>query len=244
MATFREIVYMALDLMKEHSDDAYYTEEHILFLAQKARAFLLEKKYKGSRNAPFQAMSEENRQTVCLDLEPATGLTGGCAGGWLKSTAKVPAVLCSTSLDVHPVSDVLPTHLSYIPVERMPYVGHNRWLKGIIYCARSSDGYLYLHSVNRQFMFLEKVTARGVFANPEEAAGIACDESGNAACTDVLDTVFPLEESLVTSCIELIVNELSGSRYAPEDKQNNAKDDLGEARVTRAAPEKSDDKES
>ena len=45
MSTYREIVYMVLDELKEHSDDAYYTEDHIIFLATNWRAALLEKKY-------------------------------------------------------------------------------------------------------------------------------------------------------------------------------------------------------
>ena len=85
MATFKEIVYMCLDILKERSDDAYYTEEHIIFLAKKMRALLLSRKYKGSRNGTFSAMSEENLQRVCLQLE-ATALASGCGGTWLKST--------------------------------------------------------------------------------------------------------------------------------------------------------------
>lgn len=230
MATFREIVYMTLDLLKEHSDDAYYTEEHIIFLAQKMRALVLEKKYKGARNTAFQVVSSENKQEICLDLEPATGLGTGCAGGWLKTKQGVPATLFDHA-DVYAVGDMFSTNITYIPMERMPYVGHNRWLKGIIYCARSVSGNLYLHSVNQQFMFLEKVKVKGVFADPEKAAALACSTDGTISCTDILDQQFPLEEALVVPCIELIVQELLGSRYAPEDKINNAKDDLGEASV-------------
>ena len=39
--TVKEIVYMILDEVKKQSDDAYYTEEHIIFLASKYGAFLL-----------------------------------------------------------------------------------------------------------------------------------------------------------------------------------------------------------
>ena len=240
MATFREIVYMTLDLLKEHSDDAYYTEEHILFLAQKMRAVILGKKYKGAKQSAFQPMASGNTQEICLSVEPATDLTGACSGGWLKTTQTIPALLFD-DVDVYPISDVLSTNLTYIPIERMPYVGHNRWLTGIVYCARSESGYLYLHSVNRQFMFLEKVKVKGVFADPEAAASLACTESGDASCIDVLDRTVPLEDALVVPCIELIVQELLGSRYAPEDKSNDAKDNLGEANVTPSRTPKSDE---
>ena len=39
--TYREIVYMILDEIKSVSDDAFFTEDHVIFLAGKIRAFLL-----------------------------------------------------------------------------------------------------------------------------------------------------------------------------------------------------------
>lgn len=41
MKTWREIIYMILDLLKQSSDDSYYTEEHVLFLASKMRSAIL-----------------------------------------------------------------------------------------------------------------------------------------------------------------------------------------------------------
>lgn len=243
MATFGEIAYMVLDLLKERSDDAYYTEEHVIFLASKMRALLLERKYRGSRNSSFIPVSDENKQTVCLDLEPATELSGNCTGGWLQSVQKVPDVISGTQMNVYPVSQMLNELVTFIAPERMPYVGHNRWLKGIIYCAKSADGRLYLHSSNPQFIYLEKVKADGVFSNPEKAAELSCDANGDALTCDVLDQTFPLEEALIPSCIELVVQELSGSRYAPEDKKNDAKDNLAEAMVTPQKQNKPAEKE-
>ena len=232
MATFREMAYMVLDLLKERSDDAYYTEEHALFLVSKMRAVLLDKKYRGARNTAFSAMSAENMQTLCLDLEPSSGFTG-CDGKWLKSTAAIPHIITDISPAVHTVNDLLPSAVTFVTPERMPYVGNNRWLRNIIYCSRSTDGHLYLHSVNPQFMHLEKVIINGIFADPEEAAKLAC-EKADGSC-DILDERFPLEESLISQCIELAVQEISGSRYVPEDKNNDGKDGLGEVETAIAA---------
>ena len=233
MATFGEIVYMVLDLLKEHADDAYYTEEHIIFLASKMRALLLERKYKVSRNSVFQYVSEENIQHVCLELQPTDLLPGGCAGLWLRSTEKIPSTLGISEPKVSVVSDMLNTVVTFIPPERMPYVGYNKWLKYIVYASKSKDGYLYLTGSNPQFTMLRSVQMQGVFSNPEEAAKLSCESGDEAAC-DILSAEFPLEESLIPSCIEMVVQELIGSRYAPEDKENDAKDGLGEMAVTNA----------
>lgn len=232
MATYREAIYMVLDLLKERSDDAYYTEEHVLFNLMNIRASLLEKKYKGARNQAFQSLSSENYQQVCLNLEPAYNLTGMCAGAWLKSRETVPDFIAEFPVYVYTVGDVVETMVTYIPEERMPYVGYNKWLKNIIYCTRSSDGHLYFRSENPHFIYLEKAKARGIFTAPNEVEKYACE--GKTVC-DFMDMRFPLEDSLLPTCIEYVYQLLSGARYAPEDKKNDAKDNLGEANVVQPA---------
>lgn len=226
MATFGEIVYMVLDLMKERADDAYYTEEHVIFLASKMRALLLERKYKSTRNSTFQQMSEENFQQICLDLEPAEILPDGCAGLWLTSVQQIPDTLGTSEPKLFIGGDMLQSIVSYIPMERMPYVGYNKWLQHIVYASKSQDNHLYLKGRNPQFMYLKKAKMEAIFSDPIKAAELSCDSSEAGKC-DVLSVEFPLEQALVPSCIELVAQELLGSRYAPEDKTNDAKDDLG-----------------
>lgn len=234
MATFEQIIYMVLDILKEHSDDAYYTEEHILFLAKKMRALLLERKYKNRRNGTFTEMSGENEQQLCIELEPAAMLPFGCSGNWLRSKKEIPELISGSNASVFTVNDLLQSQVTFIPAERMPYVGYNKWLRNIIYAARSSDNHLYLSGNNSQFMFLDKVGMNGVFADPEEAAKLSPENCDGTGGCDIMKQDFPLEDSLVPSCIELVVQELIGSRFAPEDKRNNAKDDFNEAGVTQS----------
>jgi len=232
MATFREMTYMVLDILKEHSDDAYYTGEHVMFLLSRMRAFLLDRKYRPQRFLPSPVMSRENMQTVCLSLEAAEDINGGCDGGWLRSVERIPELAFEDYVEVHTVNDMIPANVTFVPYSRMKYVGHNRWLRNIIYCARSKDGHLYLHGGNPQFMFLDGIMATGVFASPEEAALLSCGKDG-VQC-DMLDMEFPLESALVPECLELVAKELLGSKYAPEDKENDARDNLGDIGVQQA----------
>ena len=232
MATFGEIIYSVLDLLKERSDDAYYTEEHIMFLASKMRALLLERKYKNSNRMMFQEVSDENIQEICLDLEPTEMLPDGCAGIWLRSKQKVPSTLSIYNPRLSVVSDLMFTGVTFIAPERMPYVGHNKWLKNIIYASRSNDGHIYLNGVNPQFVYLKEAKYTAVFTDPEEAGKYSCENNEDGDNCNILEKKFPLEEALIPSCIELVLQELTGSRYAPEDKNNNAKDDFSDAAVT------------
>ncbi len=218
---------MVLDFLKERSDDAYYTEEHIIFLASKIRSMLIERKYKASRNTPFSTMSDENKQRICLNLVPAIELYDSCTGDWLKTAQKVPDLMPGTDADAYAISDMIHSHITFIPKERMPFVGYNKWLHNVIYCSRSDDGYIYARSNNSQFMYIEKIVLNGVFSSPDKAAKLECNQDGETMQCDILDHRFPLEDSLIPQCIEMIVNTLTNSKYAPEDKVNNAKDDFG-----------------
>jgi len=233
MATFGQVVYSVLDLLKERVDDAYYTEEHVIFLASKMRALLIDRKYRNSRNQTFSPMSDENLQQICIDLEPADDNGLLCNGNWLQSVQKIPSTIGDTEPKLSVVSDMIHTMVTFIPPQRMPYVGYNKWLRHIIYASKSDNDHLYLTSSNPQFMYLKQAKMSGVFSDPAEAAKMACEDENGNKC-DLLEMKFPLEAALVPSCIEMVVQELVGSRYAPEDKNNDAKDGLGDAAVTNA----------
>ena len=163
-------------------------------------------------------------------MTPAEMLPDGCSGMWLKSIEEIPDTLSISDAKLSTVSDMIQSTVTFIPPERMPYVGYNKWLRNILYASKSNDGHLYISGNNPQFMYLENVRMSAVFADPEKAAELSC-EGGDGKC-NILEMAFPLEQALVPSCIELVVQELMGSRYAPEDRKNNAKDDFAEAQVT------------
>lgn len=228
MATYGEIVYMVMDLLKVHSDDAFFTEEHVIFLANKFRALLLERKYRNARNQTYSEMSDQNMQTLCLDLEPADISPFGCGGMWLHSVKEVPDMINSFEPKISVISDMLQSTVSYVPTERMPYVGHNKWLRNIVYASISNNDHLFLTSSNPQFMYLKQVQLTAVFDNPEEAASLSCAGDADSGVCDILDKTFPLEDALIPSCIELIVQELKPPVYAPLDRENDARDGLSD----------------
>ena len=45
MSTYKELTYMVLDELKLSSDDAQFTEDHVMFLLNKYRTFLLKQRY-------------------------------------------------------------------------------------------------------------------------------------------------------------------------------------------------------
>lgn len=225
MSTYKELVYMCLDELKLYSDDALYTEEHIMFLLGKYRTFLIKQRYSDVK----KQIPESNYQTICLDLIEVPAILGEpCEGGsYLRSKEKIPFLMKIGNPRVYPI-DYYQGEITYVSRDRMRYVGYNKYLQNIIYASLGPDNYLYFKSFNPQFLYLEKVRMTGIFEDTLAASGLQCpDESGNTVC-DVLDREFPIENALIPPLIQLVVEELTKAEYKPEDKENNSDDDLSE----------------
>lgn len=225
MSTYKELVYMCLDELKLYSDDALYTEEHIIFLLSKYRVFLLKQRYSDVK----KQIPESNYQTICLDLIEVPAISGEpCEGGsYLRSKEKIPFLMKIGNPRVYPI-DYYQGEITYVSRDRMRYVGYNKYLQNIIYASLGPDNYLYFKSFNPQFLYLEKIRMTGIFEDTLAASELQCpDENGNIVC-DVLDREFPIENALIPPLIQLVVEELTKAEYKPEDKENNSDDDLSE----------------
>lgn len=225
MSTFRELAYLVLDELKGFSDDFTYTPEHVIFLLSKYRAFLLKQRYSDIKKfIPYS-----NYQTICMDLVKSDSICGDYCDGdiYLKTTSKVPFFMQVGVPRIHS-RDYYKGDIALISRDRMRYVGYNKYLKNIIYGSIAPDMYLYLYSKNHQFLHLEKVEITALFQDPVEAFKLQCSKNctnGDVDC-DILDSVFPMEDSLVPPLVDLVVKELSRALVKTSDEMNNSKDDV------------------
>lgn len=224
----KEIVYMILDLAKAAtSDDSYFNEDHVIFLLKKYRSFLI-KKEQEKQKATTDIASEFEYQQICLDLEKVPAIDGEpCTGGYyLRTTKKVSKILEDNQPRVYPIDFYQGINISYVPRDRMRYVGTNKFLQNIIYVSLGPDLHLYLNSSNPQFLYLKKLRMSAVFEDFDEISSYLCDDDGSSTACDVLDEEFPIREYLVPTLMELVVKELTSAKYQPVDDKNNASDDI------------------
>ena len=127
-------------------------------------------------------------------------------------------------------TDYFQGEITLVSRERLRYVGHNKYLKNIIYCAIGPDKHLYFKSQNPNHLYLKKVRMTGIFDDVEKASELQCSDNNENNC-DILDREFPLESALVPTIIELIVKELSSTIYQPQDEENDANDNLSEVKT-------------
>lgn len=222
---YKDIVYMVLDEIKSTSDDAFFTEEHVLFLVNNYRNFILKQRYSDIK----KPIPESNYQTICLNLIQVPAIAGvPCEGGtFLRSKEKVPFMMKIGTPKVYPINYYL-GEITYVSRERMRYVGYNKYLQNIIYASLGPDNYLYLQSSNPQYLYLEKIRLTGIFENIESVLDLLCEDSGDSINCDIMDKTFPIEDALVPPIIELVVKELLGAEYRPKDETNDAKGELSE----------------
>ena len=224
----KEIVYMVLDLAKAAtSDDSYFNEDHVIFLLKKYRSFLI-KKEQEKQKATTDIASEFEYQQICLDLEKVPAIDGEpCTGGYyLRTIMKIPKILEDNQPRVYPIDFYQGINISYVPRDRMRYVGTNKFLQNIIYVSLGPDLHLYLNSSNPQFLYLKRLRMNAVFEDFDEMANYLCDDDGSSIACDVMDVVFPIREYLVPTLMELVVKELTTAKYQPVDEHNNASDDM------------------
>lgn len=224
----KEIVYMVLDLAKAAtSDDSFWTENHVIFLLKKYRSFLIKKEQEKQR-ATTDIASEFEYQQICLDLEKVPAIDGEpCTGGYyLRTAKKIPKILEDNQPRVYPIDFYQGINISYVPRDRMRYVGTSKFLQNIIYVSLGPDLHLYLNSSNPQFLYLKRLRMSAVFEDFDEMSDYLCDDDGSSKACDVMDEVFPIREYLVPTLMELVVKELTSAKYQPIDDKNNASDDM------------------
>lgn len=221
---------MVNDLLKLISDDSTFTEDHIIYLLDTTRSYILKQKYE--TNAKNQ-LASSNYQTIHVKLNKTNGNMYGCCFGGnaqYKSDKKVPELMNIGAVKVYGANQFRYVY-QFVSRDKFEFVGHNKWTNKFMYCTIGDDGYLYVkvNENNGCTCALSKdIYLTGVFENASEIAEYNCNEkdcSVDASCNK-LENDFPLEEGLIYNLIEMVVTKLAQSIYKPTDPNNNANDDL------------------
>lgn len=222
--TLKEIVYDVREKLKVlMSDDSKITDEYLIHLCNVKRAFLLKQKYSDIR----KYIPDNLKQSICVNLELSPVINGlECAEKILRSKDTIPelinfnGVLGMTKVMSH---DLTAIPFNIITMDRLPYVGYNRFLAKQIYCVIGPDKYLYIKSKDIQYKLLRYIKIIGLFSNPEEAALLSCDAT--IQCDDILDLPYAIEDSLIQPLVGMIVQELASTMSIPVTTDNDSKDD-------------------
>lgn len=214
--TYRELVYMALDALKIHSDDSKFTEDHVIFLLNKYRAYALQQKY----SKTLEGVNNRNYQTLNVSMQGNMGDRPGI-GYYLFSTKEIPGILNISLPKVEP-GVFNSAEIVFTSENRLRYIGYNRFLPNIVYSCIGNDDKLCLKGKEDIVKNLKSINLYAVFSNPLEAYEF------NGETKDILDREFPMEDTLVPSVLELVLKDLTNGIYKPSDNTNDAQDALSD----------------
>lgn len=214
MTTYREIIYLILDLVKGTSDDFSLNENHISFLLNKYKGYLLSQKYAKD----LSKIDPANFQTICIDLTKESD----CDEVVLKSTRTIPNYL--GTITAYAGMD----RLERIENSRFKYAGSGKFGKRMKYFTIMPNRELYIKSKNSQLQYLKRIELSGVFVD-EIPAEMNCSnnsDNGNQCYQDPMDSPFIIEQGLIVSLIQAVLNDIMQAAYRPMDGINNGRDDL------------------
>lgn len=210
MTTYREAIYMCLDLLKGMSDDFTYTEDHIAYLLDKARAYLLLQLY---GKDPKKHIPYSNYQTIELQF------VGNESDKYIKSEESLPHLI-QLGIPRVTTDDYYNYNFEFTSRERLPFVGNNKFLKNIVYCAIDNNNKLLVQNKecfwekDQPTLPVMKLSVVGLFENPKEVIG-----------EDYMDEPIPIEETLVQQLITTVMTFIASSVYRPTDDHNDNRDD-------------------
>lgn len=208
--TFRELVYMCLDEVKLASDDSYITEDHVLFLIGKYRNFLLRQKYDKTNMPPEDSNFQEIKITI------------GKGEDVSKEEVLIPFPLSVPR--VYTYNNGYTNDIPFVSKHRFRFVGHNSYLNDINYCTINTKHKLQTSKLLNADEDTD-VYMWAIFEDCVKAAELSFDG-------DVLDAECPIESSLISGVQELVVKDILGVAYRPQDTINNGADDLSTIGVT------------
>ena len=199
----RTIIYTVLEKLKIHSGDSKITPELISSMIDTKRAMLLKSRFsRNTWNIPI-----EIKQEVCIP-------------GSIKIRGKDGPLMVRRQ-------DGSSIPINIVPIERLPYIGSNKFTAMLTYACIDYDGRLILTSTSDKLKFIKEIKVTNVFENPEDVYELECRDNNDYGDVEPWDIEYPVETSMVDEIVEMIVKDLFNTIRLPEDKTNDSLDERG-----------------
>lgn len=218
MSTYRDAIYMVLDQLRIISDDSLWEPEHIIYLLNKHRAFIIKQRYSGrKKDVPLATY-----QSFKVQLNDWSG------NNTTTSTTKLPTVLNLNGIELEssitiPDNNIQDLNVNLVPIDRLKYVGYNTYLFHQIYVSIGYDNKLYLKCAESIDRLPTTLQCNMILENPMDVIPFLPIEDSPM---NTIDLEFPVEEALVAPIVDMVIKELASSNYLPSDNKNNASDDM------------------
>lgn len=257
MTKYKELVSFILDAIRAVSDDAFITEDHVIFLLNKYRSYLLKQKYEKD---PRKQVPDSNYQSIELDLEQYgntvdttwdyTGISKHSTVNESEERVNIDGLI---AYEQHGDAE-RPTRWDDRNLVKRTYLRSkqevpNTMQVGISSCYIVDPFKSIITMISKERLefvgwnrFLWKIIYGAIGAdqrlyiksnNPEFLAikkviFRGILEDPTSVMDDAMDEDCPIEEALVPPLIKSVIADLLQFEYRPQDPANNANDDLSD----------------
>ena len=224
MSTLREIVYSILDVIKPNNlTSSSINEELVKQYVKVVRAQLIKQIL--SKNTPLDSIFIQSLGCVSLvkaDKSECCDFPIGCKV--LRTSVPIPSSVDGGTSLITRVGPVNIFEKSYqnIQLERVPFVGKNKYTKDIVKWFMNTNGYLYLVTDESfQSLGLEIINIQGVFEDPEQVGTFKNCATGTVCFS--ADSPYPFPDSMLPILKEIVIKKfLLIETSQPIDKTNDA----------------------
>lgn len=257
MTKYKELVSFILDAIRAVSDDAFITEDHVIFLLNKYRSYLLKQKYEKD---PRKQVPDSNYQSIELDLEQygntvdtTWDYTGISKHSTVNESEERVNIDGLTAYEQHGDTE-RPTRWDDRNLVKRTYLRSkqevpNTMQVGISSCYIVDPFKSIITMISKERLefvgwnrFLWKIIYGAIGAdqrlyiksnNPEFLAikkviFRGILEDPTSVMDDAMDEDCPIEEALVPPLVKSVIADLLQFEYRPQDPANNANDDLSD----------------
>jgi hypothetical protein len=230
MSTLNEIAFDLLTIVRPKiSDDSDIDIRQIKFWIKNQRALWIRNELN-----KFRTIDSELIQTICAELEEVDpsdccGIDIGC-DKIMRTVKDIPS-----TIELHAKEAILRVAginkltkpFSYIDYSRVPFAGNSRFNTDEVYSFLHNKRMYIFSKKNPEYKFLENISIRGVFEDPEEAAKFKDCNSGLPCYSD--DERYPIKAWMIPAMKEYILKSnlfIQAQAESLADNSNNANSDV------------------
>lgn len=215
-----EFIYMVRMVLKENHEESDIENSHIVWLADKARAELIQSLINNNSLTPqlIDLFSDE----LCLSVTPFKTYEFSTEK-LLRSTIKVPDCF-RDFIRVYPIDKFSSNEFSFVPFRSFSYAGNYSIAnRNTVYVTIAPDNYIYVKSKSNAVNLLNKVIISTIFFNTEEVSSSGCCAS--CSSTDLEDANLAIPQQFTNTILATVLQKIVPNYQFVEDSAVNKHND-------------------
>lgn len=217
-----DLIYSVLETLREINDDSDFSEEFIADILDYNRAELIKQTLRYSGDVSQDFIQSLDRVKLNVGDVSSSALSDYDLNILVTDNIPIPLRVKQKEYFTRIGSlNVLEPSYTIIPFERLPFTGKGRFNKKQKYAAYA-DGKIYLTGDKSliEFIAMEYINVRGIFANPDSVV----EYNLNSSISHNWNYDYPLPETLTATLLKMVIQILTPKIELSSDKLNNATD--------------------